>query len=91
MTDIKEDIIKIISSFYVERGYEDGIIENMELEMSSLIFIEIVIEIEEYFNIVIPDEVLTIEQFNRIDKIICIVENELNDAKAGGYEDGDTK
>lgn len=43
------------------------------LDIDSLSFIKIVVEIEEVYNIEIPDECLVISQMNSIEKIVNIL------------------
>ena len=47
-------------------------------DRDSLSFISIVIETESTFDITIPEEMLLMENFRTVDRIIEIVENEKN-------------
>lgn len=64
--DIKNKIIEVfeLNGFYlpvIAQGEED--INITEYDISSLVFISIIIQFEEEFGITIPDEKLTIELF----------------------------
>ena len=60
----------IANGFYIDSAADcsDDIIE-----MDSLTFIMLVVEIEDHFSITLPDECLLLENFNTIRKIVYII------------------
>lgn len=79
---IKQDIIKIIVELFKDKGFDTDIIEYADLiddlGMDSITFISIVVEIESYFNITIPDELLAMDCFRCVDNIQSIIQNKLS-------------
>ena len=62
------------------KGY--GFIENDQLDISfnslgidSLAYIHIIVEIEEYFNVSVPDDMLALNQLNTVNKLIELLKN----------------
>lgn len=53
-----------------------------DLGMESMIFMEIIIEIEDEFGICIPDELLMIENFVSYENIVRIIESTLGQTNA---------
>ena len=51
--------------------------------MDSVTFISIVIEIESYFDIQVPDDYLLINKFRSVAQIMSIIEEELLKKKIG--------
>ena len=78
---IKQEVIALISELFAEKGFEVDIIEYVDLVddlgMDSMTFISIVVELEAYFEIEIPDELLRLEEFKSIDDIVSVVEKEI--------------
>lgn len=78
---IKQDVIKIISDLFKDKGFDIDIVEYVDLiddvGMDSITFISIVVEVEVRFNISIPDEMLLMECFRKVDDIVKVVEHEL--------------
>lgn len=81
-SEIKTGVIFLISKLFADKGLDTDIIEYIDLiddaGMDSITFISIVVEIEAKFDIMVPDEMLLIENFRKIDKIVDIVFEELN-------------
>ena len=48
-----------------------------DLGMDSLTFISIVVEVESVFGIEVPDEVLLMEEWQTVEKIVGIIEKEV--------------
>lgn len=71
---IKEIIIRNLNL----QEIDDEIIENMDLyldaAMDSLTFISLIIEIENVFDIIIPDDLVIMDKFRNFQKICDIVE-----------------
>ena len=78
---IKQEITELIFKLFKDRGLDINVTEHADLldqlEMDSITFISIVVEIESYFNIEIPDDMLLPESFNSVDNIVSLIENEL--------------
>lgn len=79
--EIKSEVVQLISELFKDKGFDTDIIEYADLiddmGMDSITFISIVIEIEAKFNIIIPDEMLLMDNFKRIYDIVKAVEQEL--------------
>lgn len=83
MNEIKERVFQIIKSSFP--SIDDFNINDSNLDlvknlgMDSLTFVEMIILIEEEFNIEIPFEILVINNFNNIDSIANVVKKALID------------
>lgn len=79
---IKQEVIKIISELFKDKGFDIDVIEYVnlidDLGMDSITFIAIIVELESYFDIEVPDDMLLIENFMYVDKIFSIIKNELS-------------
>lgn len=80
--NIKKELIDLLSRLFINSGFDVDIVEYMDFindgGMDSLTFISMVIEIEEYFNIIIPDDLLLPENFKFVDGIVSIIDKELS-------------
>lgn len=79
--DVKTEVIQLISELFEDKGFDINIIEYTNLiddmGMDSITFISIVIEIEAKFNITVPDDMLLMDNFKKIDDIVTVVEQKL--------------
>ena len=79
---IKQEVIKLISELFKNKGFDSDIIEYVDLiddlGMDSITFITIVVEIEAHFNIKIPDDMLLLENFKCVEDIVYTIENALS-------------
>lgn len=79
---IKQEIIELVFDFFENEGVDIDIIEYVDLiddlGMDSIKFISIVVEIELYYGIEVPDDMLLLENFKCVDDIVSIVESELS-------------
>lgn len=79
--DVKTEVIQLISELFEDKGFDINIIEYINLiddmGMDSITFISIVIEIEAKFNITVPDDMLLMDNFKKIDDIVTVVEQKL--------------
>ena len=86
---IKQEVIELISELFKDNGFDIDILEYVDLiddlGMDSITFISIVVEVEAYFNIEVPDDMLLMDNFKKVDKIVNIIVNEL-DSKVNGAE-----
>ena len=53
-----------------------------DLAMDSITFISFIIEIEAYFGIEIPNDLLMMENFKYVEDVVLIVKNELSKKSA---------
>lgn len=79
--EIKTEIIQLICRLFKDKGFHIGIIEYADLiddmGMDSITFISIVVEIEEMFHITVPDDMLLMNIFRKVNDIVTVVEEEL--------------
>lgn len=78
---------KVIESKVIEALNNIGILVDIEdfnsinlkdYEMDSIMFVSFIVELEESFNIMIPDEYLSINQLTNLNFIVSIVEEQLS-------------
>ena len=78
---IKRDIIKLMTKTFKDKGFNIDTIEYVDLfdnlTMDSITFISIIVEIELHFNIEIPSDLLTYDNFSNVDDFVSIVKNTL--------------
>ena len=78
---IKEKIINILKDILIEIKFDDKVLEHMnlvdDLGIDSITFITLIIELENSFDINIPDKYLLLDKMNTVDKIQMIISNEL--------------
>ena len=74
---IKQELIKIIFELFKAIEFDCDFIEYVDLVddlgMDSIIFISMIVEIESKFKITIPDEMLLIENFRKVENIVSYV------------------
>ncbi len=77
---IRKELIEICSHIFQYSDLSNDVLEYLDfaddLGMDSVSFVSLVIEIENYFNITIPDDMLVLDNFRRIDTIVPIIETE---------------
>ena len=92
MTNIKNEVVELISRLFSDKGFKTDIIEYIDLiddaGMDSITFISIVVEIEAKFNIIVPDEMLIIDNFRNVDGIINLLEQERNTEEMENHDNG---
>lgn len=80
--EIKSKLIDILAVMFPDSGVDKDILEYTDLMddlgMDSITFISIIVEIEDVFNIIVPDDMLLIENFRNVDSIIQIIEDVKN-------------
>lgn len=78
---IKEKVIGIIAELFAQENVDRDLLEYVnlvdDLGMDSLTFISIVVEVESVFGIEVPDEVLLMEEWQTVEKIVGIIEKEV--------------
>lgn len=79
--NVKHELTNLITVIFQNTGLDTDVIEEVDfvedLGMDSITFISMVVEIESYFEIIIPDGYLRIDKFNNVDQIVSIIEEEL--------------
>lgn len=77
---IKTEVVQLVSELFANKGYDTDIIEYVDLiddlGMNSITFISIVVEIEAKFSIIVPDNMLLMENFRKIEDIVNVIEQE---------------
>lgn len=79
MTDvnIKNELIKLVSELFQDKGIDPDLIEYVDLiddlGMDSMLFLSVIIELETTFGIIIPDDLLLMDNFSTIEKICSLV------------------
>ena len=80
--EIKLKLIDMIQTLFPDTGVDKDVLEYVDLiddlGMDSIMFISIVIEIEDLFDFTVPDDMLLMENFKNIDGIIQIIEHNKN-------------
>lgn len=80
--EIKLKLIDMLAAMFPDSGVDKDVLEYTDLMddlgMDSITFISIVVEIEDVFEITVPDDLLLIENFRNVDSIIQIVEDAKN-------------
>ncbi len=75
--EIKSKLIDMLAMLFPDSGVDKDILEYTDLMddlgMDSITFISIVVEIEDVFEITVPDDLLLMENFRNVDSIIQIV------------------
>lgn len=78
---IKLILIDILSALFPDCGFDKDILEFADLMddlgMDSITFISIIVKIEEIFGIIVPDDMLLMENFRSVKDIVLIVEHEI--------------
>ena len=93
--NIKAKVIEMINNLFPNSGIDPDILEYVDLiddlGMDSVSFISIVIEVESIFEIIVPDDMLLMENFRNVDGILAVVESAMNldDLKKSGRTDND--
>ena len=77
---LKTKVVQLVSELFANKEFDTDIIEYVDLiddlGLDSITFISIVVEIEAKFSITVPDEMLLMENFRKIDDIVNVVEQE---------------
>lgn len=77
--NIKNELIKLVSELFQDKGIDPDLIEYVDLiddlGMESIIFISMILEIEKRFEIIIPDEICVMENFNSMHNIVWLLSN----------------
>ncbi len=74
----KEEILEAVNKVLEDRGMDIAVESSDEFNsvgLDSIRIIEIIVAIEEKFNVEIPDEFLTLESIGSVDKLVKILGN----------------
>ena len=81
-TDIKDKISEILSVLFKGEGVESDAFGQYnliaELGLNSIRFMLLVVELEKYYNFVIEDDFLSMENFQYLDDIVKIVRQHIS-------------
>ena len=78
MENIKEKIVNIINELYQENGiFEEVFDEGNNLYIESLVFISLLIKLEQYFDIKIEEDKLDYADLSNLDNLLSIVNDTL--------------
>lgn len=93
--EIKTEVIQLISELFKDKGFDTDIIEYADMVddmgMDSITFISIVVELEAKFDITVPDEMLLMDNFKKVEDIVAVVEQEWMKQPIGTEENVDVK
>lgn len=77
--DIKNKLIQILTEIFSNSIIDMNILDFVDLiddlGMDSITFITIVVEVENAFDIIVPDDRLVIENFRTLNDIIQVIES----------------
>ena len=80
--DIKAKVIDMLNNLFPKSGVDSDILEYVDLiddlGMDSVTFISMVVEIESIFEIIVPDDMLLMENFRNVDGILAVIESAMN-------------
>lgn len=89
--EIKSKLIELCSEIFQNSGVDADLIEYVDfvddLGMDSINFITLIVEIEDCFEILVPDDLLMIENFKNVDDVVKIVFTELTNEKEDNCDD----
>ena len=79
LNEIKEKVIDIVFTLFKDQNIDKDLIEHVNLvsdmNMESIIFISLIVNIENEFLVIIPDEFLLMDYFRTIDDIVFTIVN----------------
>ena len=80
--NIKSKVIEMISNLFPNSGIDSDVLEYVDLiddlGMDSVTFISMVVEIESIFEIIVPDDMLLMENFRNVDGILVAIESAMD-------------
>ena len=75
--EVKSIVIDILVDVFSGKGIDTANAENLDLiidlGMDSILFMTLLIEIEQKFDITIPDEKINMNNFRTIENLVCTV------------------
>lgn len=79
----RKKLVDLICKLFYENGFFINDIESIDfiddLGMESMVFMSMIVEIENAFNVIIPDDFLIVENFKNIITVIETLEKIIND------------
>lgn len=75
-SEVKEKIVEIVNELMKNVNIELSQLDDdlVEFGLDSIIFVQLIVEIEEVFQVDVPDKALYISELNTINKITKLVE-----------------
>lgn len=81
--EIKSELFNLCRMVFVDAKYDQEMFEYLDfvddLAMESLEFVTLIVQIESCFDIQIPDELISMDNFRNMDDIANIIYNRLTD------------
>ena len=91
--EIKSKLVDMLAELFPDSVVDKDVLEYADLMddlgMDSITFISLIVELEGVFEIIVPDDMLLMENFRNIDSIIQIVEDAKNTALKNEEKQGD--
>lgn len=76
----------MLNNLFPNSGIGSDVLEYVDLiddlGMDSITFISTVVEIESIFEIIVPDDMLLMENFRNVDGILAVVESAMNEDRS---------
>lgn len=89
INEIKQSAIQLVKNLFAD--IDEDMIEYVDfiddLGMDSITFISIVVEIEDRFDIIVPDDMLLIGNFRNVDDIVNCVVSDMQKSELQDTED----
>lgn len=80
--EIKSKLVDMLAVLFSDNGVDKDVLEYADLiddlGMDSITFISIIVEIEDAFEIIVPDDMLLMENFRNVVLIIQIIKDAKN-------------
>lgn len=77
--EIKSKLVDMLAVLFSDNGVDKDVLEYADLiddlGMDSITFISIIVEIEDAFEIIVPDDMLLMENFRNVVLIIQIIKS----------------
>lgn len=82
INEIKNQLVELCSQIFQNSGVDKDLIEYVDfaddLGMDSITFVTLIVEIEECFNIIVPDVLLSMDNFKNISEVSELIFNQLS-------------
>ena len=90
--EIKKKLIELYAEIFQDSGVDTDLLEYVDLiddlGMDSITFITLIVEIEAMFGIIVPDDLLLIDNFKSMDDVIQVVSDQLVEKTAAKMGEG---
>ena len=82
MTNVEENVVCVVNTIMETDLNNKNMQDNLQkMGMDSIKFVKIVIELEERFDIEVPDEKLLITEMSTLSQLVAVVSKELQNKK----------